>query len=77
MIAYLHYQRWRLILNWAAVISSIKPNQEFVAAQARACTVLGVERDPMFAAQQEVDQIPANSPLAILIKAQGWVTPQP
>jgi len=31
----------------------------------------------MFAAQQEVDQIPANSPLAILIKAQGWVTPQP
>jgi hypothetical protein len=77
VIAYLHYQRWRLILNWAAVITSVQPNQDFVAAQVRACTGLGVDRDPMFAAQQEVDQIPAHSPLTNLIRAQGWVKPQP
>lgn len=77
VVAYFHYQRWRLILNWAAVIGSIKPGENSVSAQARACTVLGVERDPLFAAQKEVDQIPASSPLSGLIKAQGWVPPQP
>ena len=77
VVAYFHYQRWRLILNWTAVIGSIKPNEEFVAAQARACTVLNVERDPLFAAQKEVEQIPAISPLSNLIRAQGWVPPLP
>ena len=48
-----------------------------VGAQARACEILGVDRDPLFAAQKEVEQIPATSPLANLIKAQGWIPPQP
>lgn len=77
VVAYFHYQRWRLIVNWAAVIVSIKPNEDFVAAQSRACTMLDVARDPLIAAQKEVDRIPANSPLAALIKAQGWAPPQP
>lgn len=74
---YLHYQRWRLILNWTAVIASIKPVQDSVAAQTRACTTLGVESDPLRAAQLEVEQLPAGSPLLGLIKAQGWTPPQP
>ncbi|HAB18639.1 MAG TPA: hypothetical protein DCE44_19630 [Verrucomicrobiales bacterium] len=77
VVAYFHYQRWRLILNWAAVIGSVRPRADSVAAQERASTVLGVEQDPLFAAQNEVDQIPANSPMSALIKAQGWVKPRP
>jgi hypothetical protein len=77
VIFYFHFQRWRLIMNWAAVITSITPADEFVAAQARACAVLGVDRDPMFAAQKEVDQIPDTSPLSKFITAQGWVPPVP
>jgi hypothetical protein len=77
VVAYFHYQRWRLILNWTAVIGSIKPNEEFVTAQARACTILNVQRDPLFAAQKEVEQIPDSSPFARLVKAQGWTPPLP
>jgi len=75
VVDYFHYQRWRLILNWTAVIVSIKANEEIVEAQKRACGVLKVDRDPMFAAQKEVEQIRAISPFSNLIKAHGWSPP--
>ena len=77
VVAYFHYQRWRLILNWTAAIVSITPNEEFVAAQARACTILNVPGDPLLAAQKEVEQIPDSSAFSRLIKAQGWTPPLP
>ena len=77
VVAYFHYQRWRLILNWTAAIVSINPTTNIVAAQAQACTILKVQRDPLFAAQKEVEQIPDSSAFARLIKAQGWTPPLP
>ncbi|HAB16120.1 MAG TPA: toll/interleukin-1 receptor domain-containing protein [Verrucomicrobiota bacterium] len=77
VVDYFHYQRWQLILNWSAVIGSIKPRHDAVEAQERACTVLGVSQDPLFAAQKEVDQIRMLGPLSERIKAAGWTRPRP
>jgi hypothetical protein len=69
-LAYYRYQRWRLIQNWAAVISSVTPTTARVEAQDKATQFLGT-RDLIEAANAERDKIPGDHPLRALIRAQG------
>jgi hypothetical protein len=69
-IAYYHYQRWRIIQNWAAVISSVTPTTARVEAQDKALSFLAT-RDLIEAANAERDKIPGDHPLRALIRAQG------
>lgn len=75
VLAYFHYQRWRLIINWNAVVGSVQPEDEAREARRRAATFLGVSdvaSGPLLeAARREAAQIPQGNALRELIKAQG------
>lgn len=68
--AYFHYQYWRLVFNWASVISSVKPMDAQFAAQDRATNFVGFPK-LLDAAKAQCDQIPSDHPHRALIRAQG------
>ena len=68
--AYYHYHRWRILLNWAAVIASVKPVSAAGAAQDRANAFVNTNGLDNAAAFQR-DKIPGDHPLRGLIRAQG------
>jgi hypothetical protein len=66
---YVHYQRWRMMQNWRAVIAAIADREERQNAQAAAESMLG---KPLKAAVQEArDAIPTAHFLHQQIVSQG------
>ena len=64
---YYHYHRWRLIQNWRTVVNSIEIDQDRATAKADAEAKVGQKlHDAMKA---ELDEIPDNHPLHLLILA--------
>ncbi len=68
--AYYYYHRWRILLNWAAVIASIRPVAAAGAAQDRANASVNAP-SLLEAAKGERDKIPGDHSLRALIRAQG------
>jgi hypothetical protein len=69
--AYFHYQRWRIMQNWAAVIGNLKPVETAAAANQRSKEFLQNDGGLLAAANQDRDQIPPDHPLRALIRAKG------
>jgi hypothetical protein len=67
--AYYHYQRWRILQNWASVIGSLTPPEVASDANQRAKAFVG--KGLLDAAKEDRDKIPNNDPLRALIRAQG------
>lgn len=68
--AYYYYHHWRILLNWAAVIASVKPVSAAGDAQDRANQAVGAS-SLLKAANVQRDRIPDDHPLRSLIRAQG------
>lgn len=74
---YLHFQRWRILLNWTAALGGLQPEDVARAARVRASQFLGGSESsssPLEMADREWAQIPLGHPFRAWIRAphEGW-----